>query len=125
MGPDGTPAQAAPRPQLGAPPSDFLAAAGSQLSAGQRMDGPEGGKLNVDLLQLATMQAQQIASMPPEQQEMAIANLQAQSPELASMVQALLSKLQVNKSSNGKAGPQIETRPLPDKLPPRRANGVI
>jgi hypothetical protein len=124
-GPGGEAVQAKP-PQSGAAPTMFLQAVGSQLSAGQRTPTNQNGQstgTNVDLPSLAMAQARQISQMPPEQQQAAIQNLQAQSPELAELVVQMLRKLQ----GGGGQGqqPQVDMRPLPEQRSPRRAAGMV
>jgi hypothetical protein len=125
QGIDGQPLQGQ-RPQVGPSPGDFLASVGSQLSAGQKMPTTNGvqSSLNVDLPTLAMQQAQQLAAMPPDQQKLALDNLKAQSPELADLVAQYLK--QMGGAQNGASkGPQVDMRPLPNKLPPRRTAQLV
>jgi hypothetical protein len=108
----------------GTPPQDFLSQVSSQLSGQQRMGGAEGGGLNVDLPSLAMSQARMLAAMPKAQQELALQNLELQSPEFADLVRQMLASL----SSQGGGGEKktttnaVDTRPLPEQRPARRAN---
>ena len=85
MGPNGEAIQGAPPALMGSgdqnTPGSFLSAISSQLKGDQKMDrGGQGDQLNVDLPSFAAQQAQQIATMPPKFQEMALANLEAPEP---------------------------------------------
>ena len=112
----------------GSAPQDFLQQIGSQLSGGQRMAGPGGGQVrqNIDLPSLAQMQARTIATLPKQQQEAALTNLGFQSPELADLVRQYLAQL--GGSGGGDQGSAsvagVDTRPLPQQRPPRRAGGT-
>lgn len=106
-----------------APPSNPME---SQVNSSQRLPTPSGqamGSGGVDIRAMAQSMAQQLGSMPPQQQEMALQNLQQQSPELADMVRQLLAQ-QGGQAQQGQASP-IDTRPLPEKLPPRRASASV
>jgi hypothetical protein len=114
---------ATPALQRGPAPADFLASVGSQLSGQQRMPQNDQGAmtgLNVDLPSLAMQQAQMIASMPTHQQQLALGNLRAQSPELADLVQHMLRQV---RPAGG--GPQVDTRPLPEQRSPRRQTAMV
>jgi hypothetical protein len=107
----------------------------SPLNAGQNMQAQ--GNLNVDLRGIAMQHAQMLAPLPPEMQQQGLQNLRAQSPALAGLVEQLLSTLgdggsdvgaPPSKGGLGAAGAATQTinmKPLPDKLPPRRAAGII
>lgn len=110
-GTDATPAVGQTPPSAGN--SGFLAALTSQVSEKNRL---QQGSAGIDLPSFAMAQAQAIAAMPPEQQQMAISNLRAQSPELAALVEQMLRSMQPAAQSTGTDG-----RPLPEKLPERRA----
>jgi intein/homing endonuclease len=86
----------------------------SSLSAGQRGAG-------LDLRSWAMAQAQSLATMPKQQQEVALQNLQQQNPDLAALVRQLLSQV----SPEQEQAPATDMRPLPEKLPPRRAAQII
>lgn len=111
---------------------------GSDLNAGQKMQPGQAGA--VDLPSMAAMQAKTIASMPPQQQQQAIENLAAQSPELADLVVQMLKQMgvtvqraqasqplvqQAMPGADGAAAAKVDTRPLPEKLPPRRAAAAV
>lgn len=89
----------------------------SPLNAGQNMQqqGPQ-----MDMQSWAMAQAQQLAQLPKDQQEAALQNLQQQNPELADLVRQLLSQM-----GGSEQQPTTDMRPLPDKLPPRRAAQII
>jgi hypothetical protein len=114
----------------GASPPDFLQQIGSQLSGGQKMQGAGGGqpKQNIDLPSLALMQARTIATLPKQQQAQAITNLGFQSPELADLVRQYLAQMGgEGGESSGNTGSQVagvDTRPMPQQRPPRRAGGT-
>lgn len=113
----------------GASPADFLQQVGSQLSGGQKMQGAGGGqaKQNIDLPSLAMMQARTIATLPKQQQAQAITNLGFQSPELADLVRQYLAQMGgEGGDDSGNTGSQVagvDTRPMPQQRPPRRAGG--
>jgi hypothetical protein len=77
----------------------------------------------MDIQSWAMVQAQQLAQLPKEQQEAALQNLQQQNPELADLVRQLLA--QMGSGGGGEQQPTTDMRPLPDKLPPRRAAQII
>lgn len=113
----------APQPGTGGLPPE----AGSQLNAGQSMGSPEQAMqgqppAQADLMQMAQGYAEQIAGLPPDQQQMALQAISAQSPELAQLVQQFLSQIM---EAQPQGGPQVDTRPLPEKLPPRRETVVV
>ena len=86
------------------------------------MNGGPGGNLNVDLPSLAMAQARSLAQMTPDQQQVALQNLQLQSPELANLVKSMLSQMG---GSGATSSGGVDTRPLPEQLPPRRAAQLI
>jgi len=116
------------------PPSQQMQ---SQLGLGNRMpmntngQGMQPGGLNVDIPSMAQAQANLIRSLPPQQQPFAISNLRAMSPELAEMVETLLSQGQDGGGDGGGGGidpsaqPAVDMRPLPEQRGPRRASGIV
>lgn len=82
--------------------------------------GPD--QLNVDLPTFAAAQAQLIGTMPEKFQEMAISNLEAQSPELADLVRQIIAS---QKKPGSPGSPQMDTRPLPAQRSPRRATPSV
>jgi len=110
-------------PSPGSTPQDFLSQVSSTLTGSQRMNGGANGNANVDLPSFAMAQARAIAQMTPQQQQLALQNLQLQSPELAQMVKTMLSSMQGDQPQQQSAG--VDMRPLPEKLPPRRAMPLI
>lgn len=126
-GPEAAPTT--PPPEAGGPPQAPPAEAGggqgpappeaqSQLNAGQRI--PE-GQAGMDLNSMAQSYAQQLSQMPPDQQQQALQAIAAQSPELAQLVQQYLASM----GGGQEQGQGVNMQPLPDKLPPRRANAPI
>jgi hypothetical protein len=128
-GPEAAPTT--PPPEEGGPPQAPPAEAGgqgpappeaqSQLNAGQRL--PE-GQAGMDLNSMAQSYAQQLSQMPPDQQQQAIQAIAAQSPELAQLVQQDLASMGAGGGQQGQEQ-GVNMQPLPDKLPPRRANAPI
>lgn len=102
----------------GASPQDFLSQVSSQLTGQQRM----GGGLNVDLPSLAMSQARMIAIMPKAQQELALQNLELQSPEFADLVRQMLASMGGGGGDQKTTTNAVDTRPLPEQRPARRAN---
>jgi hypothetical protein len=125
MGPNGEAIQGQNPMTQGAGPAGYLSAISSQLKGDQKMK-PD--TLNVDLPSLAQQQAHQIAAMPQQYQEMALQNLAMQSPELADLVRQMLAQMQgqKGKKNDGQtAGPQMDTRPLPEQRSPRRGTPSV
>jgi hypothetical protein len=121
-GPDtGAGGGAAMQPAPGADPMQGMQ---SPLAQNQQM---QPGGLNVDIPTMAKAQATMINRLPPQQQQFAIQNLRAQSPELATMVEQLLSQMQGGGEGGGQAGgaPAVDMRPLPEAASPRRAAGMV
>ena len=98
-----------------APPPGPMESMQSPLAMGQRMQPGQAG--GADIQSMAFMLAQSIQEMPPQQQEQAIANLRAQSPEVADLVEQLI---RAGEPAGGEKQNPIDMRPLPDKLPARR-----
>lgn len=99
----------------------------SPNAQGQQMQPGQAGA--VDLPSMAMMQAKSIAAMPPQQQQQAIQNLTAQSPELADLVIQMLKQMgvQVQRAPQqgvpgaaGAAASQVDMRPQPEQRPARR-----
>lgn len=114
--------------------SGVPAATQSGLNAGQELGAPEGQdpSMPVDLNQLATMMAQQYIELGPEEQQMALQNIEAQNPELAQLVLQEVHRLQASGAGPqamggalGAAVSQVDTRPLPEQRPPRREAALI
>lgn len=122
----GTPA---PAGAGGMAPSAFLQNVGSQLSSAQRMPTNKQGEvtgLNIDLPTMAMAQAKQIAPMPEQMQQLALSNLEAQSPELAKLVTQMLAKLKSAQGDGGEGGGTgVDMRPLPEQRAPRRVVGIV
>lgn len=87
------------------------------------------GNMGVALPQLAQTIAQQLLPLSPAMQESALAQLAQEQPELAAMVQQMLSQLQSGSNSTGSAGPTspagLDMRPLPEQRAPRRQTPSI
>lgn len=113
--PGGPPPQA--QQQAPAPPPSPMASMQSPLSSGQRMQPGQPGA--IDLPTMAMMQAKAIENMPPQDQQMALSNLQQQSPELADLVMQILRADGVTPGGGGQSA-GVDMRPLPEKLPARR-----
>jgi hypothetical protein len=103
----------------------------SQLNQGQQIPS---GTQPVDLPAMAYQYAQQIAQMPPDQQQMTIQTLSNQSPELVDLVVQMLKQMGVNlqnpavqgvPGAQGAAATDINMTPQPEVLPPRRAAGMV
>jgi hypothetical protein len=121
-GPDAggaAPAGAAPNAQ------DPYGGMQSPLAQGQQM---QPGGLNVDIPTMAKAQAAMINRLPPQQQQFAIQNLRAQSPELATMVEQMLAQMQGGgEGGGGQQGgaPAVDMRPMPEAASPRRSAGMV
>jgi len=91
----------------------------SQLNVGQR-----GGGMDVNAM--AGQWAQQLSQMDPQSQQSALQNLMSQNPELGQLVQQALSSMGGQQQVPGAPQPpQMDMRPNPQQLPPRRANAGI
>jgi hypothetical protein len=93
---------------------------GARLAPGSK--GQPGTEVGADMNMMAQGFAQQIASMQPNDQQLALQALQAQSPELAQLVQQYMGTLEKTEQS-AEAG--VDMRPLPNKLPPRRLAAAV
>lgn len=75
----------------------------------------------IDITQMAQAYAQQISQLPPDQQQMALQAIAAQSAQLAHLVQQLMGSI-------GQQPPQdhgVDQRPLPEQRPPTRQNALV
>jgi hypothetical protein len=100
----------------------------SSLNGDQRLGQQGQPQMGADIQQMAQMIAQQYVTLTPQQQQMALQNLQAQSPELAQLVQQYAAQLQQQQgqAEQGQAGqPQVDMRPLPDARSPRRLSASV
>jgi len=101
------------------------------------------------IITMAQTLAMQLSQMDPAQQLLAVKKLREQSPELADLVLQMLQSMPNQQQqqqaaeaaaavgapaapdvtdslgANGKAAVQVDMRPLPEKLPPRRAAGTV
>jgi hypothetical protein len=126
--------------------NDPMSSMQSPLGLGQNMgmgtsSGPEGQAMlgGSNILAMAQTIAMQLAQQDPASQILAIKKLRAQSPELADLVLQYLQTMPGNAvpqtgqsqggmpglGANGAAATQVDMRPLPNKLPPRRAAGTV
>jgi len=138
-------------PAEGEPGHDALQQMGSPMSAQQQIQqqGPQLGgdsqqtTVGMDIHQYAQALAQQFVMLTPEQQQMALQNLQQQSPELAQLVMQYAKQLMSQQQQGaqvqtppmlgpGQAQPaamraatQVDMRPQPQQLPPRRAAASV
>lgn len=85
---------------------------------------------NIDIEQMAQMLAEQIVALPADQQQIAIDNVTAQSPELAQLVQQLVVKMQgpTGHTSQGAiqdSVSQVNMQPLPEQRAPRRVAATV
>jgi hypothetical protein len=120
-------AQQAP-PASGEPGGVVQQIAGSPLNMNQSQGLlPAQGQppmAGIDINQMAQSLAQQILQLPPDQQDLALANLKAQSPELAQLVQQLIKQMQPEvipvQGAAQQAATQVNMQPLPEQKPARR-----
>lgn len=126
-------------------PDSPMGAMQSPLNAGQNMgmgtsqspgQSPQMGGANI--IVMAQTIAQELSTLNAGQQLIAIKNLRMQSPELADLVMQNLRAMPQQSNDpmamgnpnaqlgmNGQAAQQVDMRPLPEKLPPRRAAGMV
>lgn len=103
--------------------SSIPGGAQSTLSADQDLGAQPGQeRMPIDLRSMAEGYAKQLASLSPDMQEMALNALAAQSQELADLVREYLMREQAQQQP-GLTG--VDSRPLPDKLPPRREAALV
>jgi hypothetical protein len=76
---------------------------------------------------MAQQLAEQIKTLPSDQQQMAIENLQTQSPELAQLVQQFLQQMQQPQAEGAlqQSVSQVDMRPQPEQLPARRMAAAV
>lgn len=117
MDPSGAMAQQSTAPS----PQAFLQQTSSQLTGKDRLNGNAG----VDLPSLAMAQARTIALLPDKQQEVALQNLELQSPELADLTQQMLASLSPAGSPKKSTTNAVDMRPAPEQLPARRSNSGV
>lgn len=141
----GTPGgQSAGGPMPNAQPQDPAAAQqmavqggtpGMQSPLGMDQQMQQGSPGAVDIPSMAYMNAQTIAGLPPDQQQAAVQNLSAQSPQLADLVVQILKTMGITvgrpgaggqiPGANGDAAAGVDMRPMPEKLPPRRVAAAV
>lgn len=113
--PEAPPAEGGPpTPQPGQPPEDGADPL-QQMQSPLGMEQRGGG---VDILMVAQTYARAIKDMPPDAQAKWLANLESTSPDLVSLVQKSLASMGV---TPGPVAGGVDTRPMPEMLPPRRA----
>ena len=131
----GAPPQLGPAPIGEQPSGSAPQEAQSQLNAGQDLGAAPGQEqMPVDLVQLAEGYASQIVMMQPQEQQMALNALAAQSQELAQLVTEFIGLMQ-NGQSNAVPAPGgstataasggVDQRALPQVLPPRRQAALV
>lgn len=106
-------------------PEDATAAMESPLNAKQDMAQGEQSQAGGDIHQVAKVLAQQAANLPPAQQNIAIQNIESQSPELAQLVRRYLADAQKEQAPAGIGVPGVDMRSMPEQRPPRRAAGMV
>ena len=106
------------------PDQEFDAAIQSRLGKQQIIQG--GGAANADLPSMAMIYAQQIAQLDPAMQQMALQNLQLQSPDMAALVQTYLKQMQKDREKIvGGTNGSVDMRPLPEQRAPRRLTTLV
>jgi hypothetical protein len=149
-GPEGA---AVPSGGMLAPPSP-MAEMSSPLNAGQNMgmgstqDGNNVSMGGTSIIAMAQTLAMQLSQMDPAQQLLAVKKLRSQSPELADLVlqmlQSMPNQAQQQQAAEaaaaqapaaqaapnmlgaaGDAAVKVDMRPMPEKLPPRRAASTV
>lgn len=112
----GVPMPGAPMPDTAEPMEGSMGAlpqeAQSSIGTGARL---EEGMTGADPMALAEGYAQQIAQLPPDQQQVAVDNIASFSPDVAQLVVQALMQL-----APPTGGPQVDMRPMPEQLPERR-----
>lgn len=93
-----------------------------QMNSQLRQSSRLGAQAGVDPRQLAMMIARQVQASTPEQQALIMQQLP---PELLSLVREYLSDMRLSAQASGGGGTGVDTRPLPDQRPPRRANSPV
>jgi len=129
--------EAQQQPAAPGEPGDAVGAMASPLNMGQSQGAlPAEGQpamAGVDIQQMAQSIAMQMSQLPPDQQDLAMQNIKAQSPELAQMVQQLLAQMQQEQAqmaqqmpgANQQAAQQINMQPMPEQRAPRRAAAMV
>jgi len=124
---------AAPTAAAGPPPASVLPAPPHAAALGmsdsvpaeaQSLLGNDKQKPGIDIIQMAEAYATQIAQMQPQQQDQALMALEAQSPELAALVEQFLGKVQSGQAGQATSA-GVDQRPLPEKLPARRPAQLV
>lgn len=117
-------AEEAAGPVMAAPPGDQMAGdpaeSGSMLAEEAQSALSLNSSSGVDITQMAQSLAQQLVHVDPQQRELALQSIAAQSPELASLVKRLLGVMGAVQPSSG-----VDMRPLPEQRPPRRETSSV
>jgi hypothetical protein len=113
----------------GQPEQGAMGQMGSQLNMGQSqgMAPAQGGQAaaGMDIHQMAQQLAESYLNMPPQQQQLALENIKAQSPELAALMMQYVKQMQQMQPAQAQgalqqAVSQVDMRPQPEQLPARR-----
>jgi hypothetical protein len=108
--------------------SDAIAQMGSPLNMSQSagLAPAQGGQAaaGVDINQMAQQLAQQISQLPSEQQQLAIQNLNSQSPDLARLVSQILKQMGPGQQQ-AQPATGVDMRPMPEQRSPRRQTAMV
>lgn len=103
-------------------------ASAAQMRQQQSQQGPAGGGQQVNVIELAQAYAARLAREAPAKRAAFLQQMDARTPQLASMVRAHLSSMVgaagTEPSAPGDQGNVVDMRPMPEQRPPRRA-GVV
>jgi len=116
-----------PAPPAGPPPASLPPEPGASQTVPQEAQSLLGNdqQSGVDIVQMAEMYATQISQMQPPEQQAALAALEAQSPELAQLVQQFMGLMQGGQAGQGLVDTGVDQRPLPEQLPARRQSQLV
>lgn len=98
--------------------------AGVTGEAGTQAGGtaPGGQVVQLDASRVAKQWANKISQLPPEQKDAVLADLRQKMPNMARLVESLLSQMQGGETVGQS---QDRNKPLPQAAPPRRDSGVV
>jgi hypothetical protein len=141
---EGAPPQGEGQPQEGAPQEGAQAPAGADLAADQQMAtqaaqgqaseqqaqvagqaGTQAGGgqvVEMDAARIAKQWANSIAKMPQEQRDAVLNDLRRRMPNMARLVEQILSQMRPGETAGDSAG---RMAPLPQQGPPRRTDGSV
>jgi len=109
--------------QMAAEAAQGAAAQQQAQTAGQAGTSAGGGKVvELDASRIAKTWANSISKMPPAQQNAVLSDLQRRMPNMARLVQQILSQMRPGETASQAAD---RMKPLPQKAPPRRKDGTI